>query len=235
MPGLTGRAAGKSDERGDIIERARRSWEASMARQIDDLRTSLRSTVPQVIADRAGGSYDGACLSLEYWGDQLRVAWPELEVYKGEDPCPTFDTAMVFYYLSSADGAPFADRWIGYRELPGGGFYNQAFQGYSGDRIARAFGSDPDSFHLAARSLGGWSLPALAEHAYAFQPLPRIRLAAVLWPGDEEFPSKASVLFDPSACHYMTIDGLALLGSGLSGRLVKALTKLTAGDSDEAS
>jgi hypothetical protein len=49
-----------------------------------------------------------------------------------------------------------------------------------------------------------------------------IRLACALWPGDEDFPSKASILFDASASHYMPTDGLALLGSGLARRLIKA-------------
>jgi hypothetical protein len=59
-------------------------------------------------------------------------------------------------------------------------------------------------------------------HAYAFDPLPRIRLAAVLWPGDDELPARGAVLFDASASHYMTTDGLALLGGGLAGRMEKA-------------
>jgi len=52
-------------------------------------------------------------------------------------------------------------------------------------------------------------------------PLPRIRLASILYPGDDEFPARASVLFDAAASHYMTTDGLALLGAGLVGRLIK--------------
>ena len=130
---------------------------------------------------------------------------------------------MLIFYLQTADGAPMADRWISFRELPNGGFYHQAFQGYSGNRVAGAFGESPDLFDAAAKSLGGWRLTGLAEHAFAFQPLPRVRLAVVLWPGDEDFPTKVSVLFDASASHYMTTDGLALLGSGLTGRLIKQL------------
>ncbi len=68
----------------------------------------------------------------------------------------------------------------------------------------------------------GISLTGLPGLAFAFQPLPRIRLAAILYPGDEEFAARASVLFDAAASHYMTTDGLALLGSGLVGRLIKA-------------
>jgi hypothetical protein len=129
---------------------------------------------------------------------------------------------MLLYYLHTADGSPLADRWIGFRELPDGGFYHQAFQGYSGNQIAKVFGDEPEAFALAAKVIGGQSLPALAPHAYFFHPLPRIRLAATLWPGDDEFPAKASVLFDAACGHYMPIDGLAILGSGLSKRLIKA-------------
>jgi hypothetical protein len=129
---------------------------------------------------------------------------------------------MLLYYLHTADGTDLADRWIGFRELPDGSFYNQAFQGYSGNRVAQHFGEDDVALHAAARQLGGFELPALAPVAYAFTPLPKIRMALALWPGDEDFPTRASVLFDANASHYMTTDGLALLGSGLARRVIRA-------------
>jgi hypothetical protein len=116
---------------------------------------------------------------------------------------------------------PMADHWIGYRELPGGNFYSQAFQGYSGDRLARTYGEKPQAYAQAARRLDGMPLPDLPGVAFAFLPLPRIRLAAILYPGDEEFAARASVLFDAAASHYMTTDGLALLGAGLVGRMMQ--------------
>jgi hypothetical protein len=115
-----------------------------------------------------------------------------------------------------------ADHWIGYRELPGGNFYSQAFQGYSGDRLARIYGEQPEAYEQAAQKLEGVRLTGLPDIAHAFLPLPRIRLASILYPGDEEFPARASVLFDLAASHYMTTDGLALLGAGLVGRLIGA-------------
>lgn len=69
-------------------------------------------------------------------------------------------------------------------------------------------------------------MPALAPFAYAFQPLPCIRLAAVMWPGDEELSARASVLFDASASHYMPTDGLALLGAGLARRLIRTASSI---------
>ncbi len=224
MAGLTDKAGGGAFKGSLSVERAQQAWEESMLRQMETLREAVRARPAQLLSDHCGGTFAQGQIRLTYWGQPMGVTWPEVTVVLLPDgvPASIFDTAMLLYYLDAADGAPLADAWIGYRELPGGAFYNQAFQTYSGDRLARAFGENPEAFRLAARTLDSWRLTGLAEHAYAFKPLPRIRLAAVLWPGDEDFPAKAQVLFDAAASHYMTTDGLALLGAGLAGRLIKA-------------
>jgi hypothetical protein len=224
MAGLTDKAGGGQPPDSDLIEQAHRAWQESMLRQIDRLRESIQTSTPEVIADRCGGSYDGSDLGLIFWGDRVTLSWPDLKACRIHDgsPCSTFDSAMLLYYLVTADGAPMADRWISFRELPNGAFYHQAFQGYSGNVIARTFSGDVEAFDRAARGLKGTVLPALAPLAFAFQPLPRIRIACVLWPGDDEFPTRASVLFDAASSHYMPTDGLALLGSGLARRLIRA-------------
>lgn len=221
MAGLTERAGGAEYSGGEAVERARKAWQESMTRQLDALRDELKGQVPEALAARCGGIYQAGELHLMYWGEEVAIVWPELEArfVASRKACSTFDTAMLIYYLLSADGTSMADEWVSYRELPGGGFYHQAFQGYSGNRIALAFGENPEVFDAAARALGGWPLTGIAKHAYAFEPLPCIRLAVILWPGDEEFAARASVLFDGAAHHYMTIDGLALLGAGLARRL----------------
>ncbi len=224
MTGLTDRAVGDPpfDAAGEI-EHARQRWEESMLRQVDGLREAVRRRPPEILAHQCGAAWDPPALVLPYWDRRLRLLWPDLEpLAEDRRPCSTFDTAMLLYYLRTADGAPMADRWIGFRELPDGAFYHLAYQRYSGDRLVRAFGNDGAGFDGAAAAMDGLRLPTLAEHAFAFQPLPRIRLAAILWPGDEEFPARGSVLFDAAASHYLTTDGLALLGGGLAGRLEKA-------------
>jgi hypothetical protein len=122
-----------------------------------------------------------------------------------------------------ADGVPLAGDWIGFRELPAGLFYAQAFQGYSGGRLVRELGGGLDGFRRAAGRLSALRL-MMGDAAYAFTVLPRIPLAVVYWEGDDEFRSQAQVLFDRTAPHYMTTDGLAILGSQLIDRL------LTSGD-----
>lgn len=225
MPGLLDQSGGNDRPKPGSPEKAARTWEESMLETLEHLREDLREKDPHIIAARCEANFKETQMSLSYWGEKLSIIWPDLDIYNVQgQPISTFDTAMIIYYLHTADGTPLSDRWIGYRELPNGAFYNQAFQGYSGNRLAKIFGELPDKFGEAALALGGWKLPALADYAYAFQPLPRIRLAATLWPGDEDFPAKASILFDASASHYMVTDGLALLGSGLTGRLIKKLS-----------
>jgi hypothetical protein len=224
MPGLIDQSGGNDRPRTGSPEKASQTWEDRMLLTLDRLREDLRERDPHMVAMCCEASFSENRMRLSYWGERLSVHWPDLDIYnsKGE-PISIFDIAMITYYLHTADGVPMADRWIGFRELPNGAFYNQAFQGYSGNRLARAFGEIPERLEEAALALGGWKLPALADYAYAFQPLPRIRLAAALWPGDEDFPTKASIVFDAAASHYMVTDGLALLGSGLTGRLIKKL------------
>jgi hypothetical protein len=60
----------------------------------------------------------------------------------------------------------------------------------------------------------------LADAAFAFQALPRLALAVLVWAGDEEFPAQASVVFDAAAGHYLPAEDLAGLGELLARRLI---------------
>lgn len=224
MAGLTDQASGARPTGGEAIERAHQAWQESMLRQMDVLRAEIQSTQPGRLAVNCGATLVGQQIRLAYWGQPIGISWPGLKARQLSDDseCSVYDEGMLLYYLRQADGTPMADYWIGYRELPGGSFYSQAFQGYSGDRLSRTYGETPEAFIAAARLLEGTALPSLPGLAFAFLPLPRIRLAAILYPGDEEFAARANVLFDAAASHYMTTDGLALLGAGLVGRLIKA-------------
>lgn len=224
MAGLTDQASGMKVSGEEAIERAHQAWQESMSRQLEVLRGEVQVKHPGRLAVNCGGNLVDQKIQLSYWGQQIEISCVDFKAHKLSDgsECSVYDAGMLLYYLREADGTPIADTWIGYRELPGGNFYSQAFQGYSGDRLAHIYGEQPEKYTIAARALEGMHLTALPGNAYAFLPLPRIRLATILYPGDEEFPARATVLFDASASHYMTTDGLALLGAGLVGRLIQA-------------
>jgi hypothetical protein len=137
------------------------------------------------------------------------------------DEVPSFVQSIILTYLVTADGTTPSGRWIGFRELPDGMFYVQAFQGYSGGRLVRELDGGVEAFRRAAERLGGEPLE-MGNAGYTFTVLPRIHLALVYWEGDEEFPSQARVLFEDTASHYLPTDGLAILGSQLVGKILKA-------------
>ena len=138
--------------------------------------------------------------------------WPRHS--QSDAPCPANTQGLFLYYLATADGTPAAQRWIAFRELPDGWLYQQAFQGYTGHVLAQQVGDDVAALAAACTALDGKALD-LGDCAYAFQVLPAVALALVYWRGDDEFDPEARVLFDAAAPHYLSTDGLAILGSHL--------------------
>ncbi|MDH7486540.1 MAG: DUF3786 domain-containing protein [Anaerolineae bacterium] len=187
------------------------------------LQEALRGMDGRLLAVRAGAEWHGDELRLPLLGEEYAIAWPQVSVRRVEDGRQARPDVQVLLltYLRNADGTPPTGSWLSFRELPDGGFYHRAFQGYAPDRLAQRFGDDLDAFRRAAQRLGGRREP-MGDAAYGFRALPHVWLAAVLWAGDEEVPAAARILFDESCSRYLATDLLATLGRWLVGRLLKA-------------
>ncbi|MDI6768863.1 MAG: DUF3786 domain-containing protein [Anaerolineales bacterium] len=199
-----------------------------LAERLSGLRDELRRKAnPQTLAADSGAEFQTANglaeIRLSLFGKPVRVAFPDLvpvEAQSGQ-PLPDALQALVLYYLVTADGAPLEGRWIAFADLPDGRFYNQAFQGYSGNELVKYFGDDLTALEQAARKLNGLKI-AYGDAAFAFHVLPRLPLAVVYHLGDEDFPATCKILFDTSACHYLPTDVCAILGSMLTRKLLAA-------------
>jgi hypothetical protein len=182
-------------------------------------RRRLQGKEPALLAAQSGAKLAAPnTLKLRFlWQDYVIDAsdWVVRPEVAGVDPTP-FVESMLLSYLASANGTPIAGVWISYHDLPEGMFYAQAFHGYAERRLVQRLSLD--AFQRAAEQRDGETLD-LGSAGYSWSVLPRVRLAAIYWQGDDEMPSQASLLFDRAAIHYMTTDGLAALGS----RVVDAL------------
>ncbi|HEY76083.1 MAG TPA: DUF3786 domain-containing protein [Thermoflexia bacterium] len=200
-------------------------WYDKLAPRVAEARERLRQIPPHKLVLRSGCEQepDGAYRLTFFWRD-YRIRPPEFTVQRadtGEEPS-SFIQAMLLTYLVTADGTTPSSRWIAFHSLPDGMFYAQAFRGYAENRLVRELGEEGlETFRRGAERLGGEPIE-IGDAGYAFQVLPRIHLAAVYWLGDEDFPSRASILFEDTASHYMPTDGLAILGSHLVGAILKA-------------
>lgn len=197
-----------------------------MVAKVAEQRASLQKTDPRQIAVKGGAEYENGILRVKFYGELHEITFPDLQVrvQATGKVCGLNRTSMFLYYLMMADGTPAVGKWVAFRDLPGGMFYHQAYQGYSGDRLAKAIDNRIGVFERAARNLSGIRLD-LGDAAFAFDALPRVRVAAVYYAGDEDFPATANVLFDASASHYLPTDALAGVGSALVDRLTGTESK----------
>ena len=199
---------------------AERLWLSQLEQKVAALRDSLRPREIADVARRSGAAADGGLLRLQMLFDDLMVDTNGYIVTDTDgSELDAFRQSLVLTYLDEADGGPPAERWVTFRDLPNGSFYNQAFQRYAPDRLVARWGLEPAGFDVACRALGGRPID-LGDAAYAFTVLPRIDMAAVYWLGDEDFPSRASLHFDANAHFHMVVDGLAILGSQLVSRIL---------------
>ena len=213
-------------ERRDYPSQIQR-WYDRLAPVVDRARNALHNVNPTGLARRTGCLHEAdGTLRLALFQEDYTIEpadWTIRRRDTGDEPTE-FTQALILTYLVTADGTPPSGRWIGYRDLPDGMFYAQAFRGYAELRLARELGDDGLAcFRAAAAALGGTPIE-IGDAGYAFPALPRVHLGAVYWLGDEDFPSRTSILFEDTAPHYMSTDGLAVLGSHLVNALLEAVS-----------
>jgi hypothetical protein len=204
-------------------------WYDRLAALVDQTREQLRSIPVADLVRRSGAIPDReGILRLCYWDEPYLVRLNDLTVEHGGSSTEPIDftQALLLTYLLTADGTPPGTGWVTYRDLPDGMFYAQAFHGYAEVRLVRELGTGGIvAFRRGMERLGGEPEAigsGTGNAAYAVQVLPRIRLAAVYWLGDEDFSSQASVLFQETSPHYLSTDGLAVLGSHLVNRIIES-------------
>ena len=210
-----------------------------LASRVDELRASLRLLDPALVAARSAVSYlelgsGRGELRIPFWGLEYVFSWPDLAGYtlllecyglpsrlrESAPALPTFQQALLLYYLITSDGTPLTARWVSFADLPDGRTYNSAFQGYTGDLLVRRIPDSLDNFRQACLACGGTAVD-IGSAAYVFQSLPRVPLLVTYWLGDEDFPSSCKILFDAAAGHYLPTDACAVLGSMLTRKLIK--------------
>jgi hypothetical protein len=183
-----------------------------MQPRIEEARRALQRQSLAELARRSGGEATEDRLSVPLFGTTYAIEWPAVVVRSIAVGDVTEEVIILLLdYLVRADGSPLTGRWIGFQELPDGAFYRRAFQGYTGDQLVRELDGEVAGFRDAAQRSGGRAID-LGDAGYAFEVLPRVRLAIVWWCADEEFPAKAHVLFDEASPVYLPTDGLAIVG-----------------------
>lgn len=205
--------------------------ERRLARRVADLKKAFRRQDPQQLALQTGATFtatgpEQGQFFLPFWDREIVVVWPDFigRLAGTGEPLSMLEQGILTYYFCTADGTPTTGKWIAFTELADGRFYTRAFQGYTGQELAKTFGNDLDRFGQACLARHGRA-ESLGDLAFAFDILPRVKLLAVAWAGDEEFAPSYRILFDTAVNHYLPTDACAILGSLLTRQLLQFCNK----------
>jgi hypothetical protein len=201
---------------------------SALESRVDELRGRLSLIPPTLLAERTGASYlelgqGRGEFHLALLGASIVLTYPDFRATLAptDTPLPAFKQALLIYYFLQSDGAPLTGKWVSFADLPEGRTYDPAFQGYTGDLLAKTFLLDLDAFRTACQKADG-SPFAFGDAAYRFSAFPRMDLLVVYHLGDEDFPSTCKLLFDASAGHYLPAEACAILGSSLTQKILRA-------------
>jgi len=191
--------------------------------RVDELRGRLSALPPTTLIERTGADYielgqGRGEFHLSLLSTPLTLTYPDFRATK--DALPAFKQALLIYYFAHSDGTPPAGEWVSFADLPDGRIYSSAFQGYTGDLLAKTFLLDLDAFRAACHKTDGVPVP-FGDAAFRFRALPRVDLLLVYHLGDEDFPSTCKMLFDAHTGHYLPAEACAVLGSSLAQKVLR--------------
>ena len=106
-------------------------------------------------------------------------------------------------YLVQAGDIPVSGELV--KELKGGEFFFRGSHTLPLAAISRKYASDRELFLGAGRAMGGNPFKG-GDAAFSFNFFPRVAMAFVLWMEDDEFPARATLLFDANADRHMALD-----------------------------
>jgi hypothetical protein len=142
-----------------------------LAPVVKEAQAKLRAIDWEEVAARSGAAIDQqGNLHVEFLRREYVIDHAELTVKRVNDGAAPLSLmqSLLLTYLYTADGTPPIDRWMGFRELPNGLFYAQAFQGYTGDELVRDLNRDVAAFKRASEKLQGAAL-AIGDAGYIFK------------------------------------------------------------------
>jgi hypothetical protein len=158
----------------------------------------LAALDPKEVEDRTGVCWREGCYHLPFLGTSYRVDRESTHIHcPADDPLaedPEFELLMLIYLLRATEIEP-SGKWLNEKQLPGGSNFFSGPHHLPNDVLEQRYGSDVETFRRHCSQLGGKPLD-FGDASFAFEPLPRIPLACVLFALDEEFPARVTFLFD---------------------------------------
>ena len=137
------------------------------------------------------------------------------------EPAAFLEQLCILAYLINARDLPLANKIVKAETLPGGQFFFRGIHSLPADKLQSTFGDNPKALHRIVEQFNA-KICQFGDASIELYVLPRIPLTIVIWQRDEEFDSRASILFDQTAAAQLPLDALLTAANLTVQALVKA-------------
>ncbi|GMO17877.1 MAG: DUF3786 domain-containing protein [Termitinemataceae bacterium] len=160
---------------------------------------------------------------MRYFGKPCAIIHPKTDfiVEPEGEMLSISEKILLLRYLCEGKWEASAGRRLSYREIPWGEVYYKNFEGRCLGRLARVFGGCPELFARVFEESPPFDVEKITgkEYAYRFEFISNLYLSFQIWPGDDEFPASAQILFDDNVCGFFSAEDLAVVCESLITRL----------------
>lgn len=185
----------------------------------------VKAKDPQEIINNRQVTYDEDSLqyTVSYFREEYCVDCRKETITRVKDGAipDMMDGIIILNYLAYAE--PLEEKpsqWVSLKEIPGCMIFYPAFHKTSILALIETFGNDASLLVEVAPKLSG-EIEKFGDACAVFDAFPEIPLCAVVWEGDEEVPSNATILFEPSIAHMLHGESIIGLGMQLASKLKK--------------
>jgi len=164
-------------------------------------------------------------LNIEYEVNLLERQISSIQTDSSSIPAEFLEQLCILAYLINTQDLPLADKLVKEEALPGGQFFFRGLHSLPTGELEKAFGDCPETLYQITERFDA-ERREFGDSSIELYVLPRVPLTVVIWAKNEEFPARASILFDKTAASQLPLDAL---GTAVN-LAVKALVKAAAGD-----
>lgn len=177
-------------------------------------RNKLKSLNPHDISNSSGIFFDefNNHFIIHICGDIYFVTYPNGNIFTmdGDISSKLDMNIIIIRYLINAKGIPNTNKFITFKEVPGGNVYYNNFLNRTIKRLSTEFVNSIDNYIKVMENLGAQKV-SMGDLSYKFSFLGNTSMIFILWFGDDEFKPNANILFDSSIIYYFNTEDLAVI------------------------
>jgi hypothetical protein len=163
-------------------------------------------------------------LNTEY---EINLSDRQIYTIKSETaqkPAEFLEQLCLLAYLINASDLPPANKLVKAETFPGGQFFFRGQHSFPTVKLEKVFGDCSEALYDKSAQLDAKKCE-YGDASIELKMLPRIPVTIVIWKGDEEFPARASILFDKTAADQLPLDALLTIVNLTVKTLTNAATE----------